>query len=153
MDTSGSTRSSAELGPLIAEVQSLGLRVEAPMEEGRRGGAGPADAGMIWIEGTPVTFPHVSGFASSSPYVLRRDRRDGWGVYRDGRRLASATLPARPRFYDLQTADGTPYWKIALLHLDSLASTVIQTCIYWGTPTSASSARSRRHWRAAGPSP
>ena len=40
MDTSGSTRSSAELGPLIAEVQSLGLRVEAPMEEGRRGGAG-----------------------------------------------------------------------------------------------------------------
>jgi len=102
------------------------------MEEGRRGGAGPADAGMIWIEGIPVTFPHVSGFASTSPYVLRREQREGWGVYRDGRRLAGATLPARPSFYDLQTADGIPYWKIALLHLDSLASTVIQTCIYWG---------------------
>ncbi len=25
-----------------------------------------------------------------------------------------------------------PYWKIALLHLDSLASTVLQTCAYWG---------------------
>jgi biotin synthase-related radical SAM superfamily protein len=132
MDTSGNTRSSGELGPLIAEVQSLGVQVEAPMEEGRRGGAGPADAGMIWIEGIPVTFPHVSGFASSSPYVLRREQREGWGVYRDGQRLAGATLPARPSFYDLHTADGIPYWKIALLHLDSLASTVIQTCIYWG---------------------
>jgi radical SAM protein (TIGR04043 family) len=27
-----------------------------------------------------------------------------------------------------------PYWKIALLHLDSIASTVVQKCIYWGTP-------------------
>jgi radical SAM protein (TIGR04043 family) len=132
MDTRGSSGPAAELGSLIAEVQSLGLRVEAPMEEGRRGGAGPADAGMIWIEGVPVTFPHVSGFATSSPFVLRRSEREGWGVYRDERRLAGATLPARPAFYDLQTADGVPYWKIALLHLDSLASTVIQTCVYWG---------------------
>ena len=42
------------------------------------------------------------------------------------------TLPPKPRFYELSTADGVPYWQIALLHLDSLASTVIQTCIYWG---------------------
>ena len=33
----------------------------------------------------------------------------------------------------MQTADGVPYWKIALLHLDSIASTVVQKCIYWGT--------------------
>ena len=26
-----------------------------------------------------------------------------------------------------------PYWKIALMHLDSLASTVFQRCVYWGT--------------------
>ena len=141
MDTSGSSGPAAELGALIAEVQSLGLRVEAPMEEGRRGGAGPADAGMIWIEGFPVTFPHVSGFATSSPFVLRRTEPEGWGVYRDDLRLASATLPARPAFYDLETADGVPYWKIALLHLDSLA-----------TRTSASSARSRRRWRRGAPS-
>jgi radical SAM protein (TIGR04043 family) len=132
MDTIGNSRSIEALGPLIAEVQSLGVQVEVPMEESRRGGAGPADAGMIWVEGIPVTFPHVSGFASSSPYVLRREEQEGWGLYRDDRRLASATLPARPSFYDLQTADGIPYWKIALLHLDSLASTVIQTCVYWG---------------------
>jgi radical SAM protein (TIGR04043 family) len=33
----------------------------------------------------------------------------------------------------MHTADGIPYWKIALLHLDSIASTVVQKCIYWGT--------------------
>src|SRR6202166_1490926 len=42
------------------------------------------------------------------------------------------TNPTRTRHYDLSTADGVPYWQIALLHLDSLASTVIQTCAYWG---------------------
>ena len=25
-----------------------------------------------------------------------------------------------------------PYWKIGLMHLDSFASTVVQTCSYWG---------------------
>jgi radical SAM protein (TIGR04043 family) len=34
----------------------------------------------------------------------------------------------------MHTADGVPYWKIALLHLDSIASTVVQKCIYWDTP-------------------
>ena len=47
-------------------------------------------------------------------------------------KLASVAGTRRPRFYDLETADGVPYWKIALLHLDSFASTVVQTCSYWG---------------------
>jgi acetyl-CoA acetyltransferase len=47
-------------------------------------------------------------------------------------RLAGATTQRRPRFYDLTTADGVPYWHIALLHLDSVASTVVQHCAYWG---------------------
>ena len=67
----------------------------------------------------------------TSPYVLRAEDA-GWGVYREGERLASAEPFRRPRYYDLSTADGIPYWQIALLHLDSLASTVIQTCAYWG---------------------
>ena len=46
--------------------------------------------------------------------------------------MATARTQSRPRYYDLTTADGVPYWKIALLHLDSLASTVLQTCAYWG---------------------
>jgi radical SAM protein (TIGR04043 family) len=47
-------------------------------------------------------------------------------------RLAGASATRRPRYYDLATVEGVPYWKIALLHLDSLASTVLQTCAYWG---------------------
>lgn len=117
-------------GTLLTELQSYGVRVEEPIG-GRTGGAGPADAGMVYVEGTPVTFPFISEFVADSPYVIRHEG-DGWGLYREGERVADADVPPRPRFYDLTTADGIPYWKIALLHLDSLASTVIQTCAYWG---------------------
>jgi len=115
---------------LLTELQSYGVRVDEPIEA-RTSGAGPADAGMVYVDGTPVTFPFASEFVADSPFVIRREG-NGWGLYRDDRRIASAAIPPRPRFYELATADGIPYWKIALLHLDSLASTVIQTCAYWG---------------------
>jgi radical SAM protein (TIGR04043 family) len=114
------------IASLIMDLQSVGLRVEAALET-RRGGAGPSDSGMLWIEGVPVTVPT----REKSPYVLK-DEDDGHGIYRDGRKVAAVATSRRPRFYDLATADGIPYWKIALLHLDSLASTVVQTCNYWG---------------------
>jgi radical SAM protein (TIGR04043 family) len=120
----------AALAHLITELQGRGMRVEVPLES-RQGGAGPADAGMLWIDGFAATVPTGAGYALTSPYVLRAED-DGWGVYRDGERLATAEPFQRPRYYDLATADGVPYWQIALLHLDSLASTVIQTCAYWG---------------------
>src|SRR5439155_4903767 len=69
--------------------------------------------------------------ATASPFELRPEG-DGFALFEDGRRRASARPQGRPRFYDLETADGIPYWKLALLHLDSLASTVLQTCAYWG---------------------
>jgi radical SAM protein (TIGR04043 family) len=114
------------LAVLVADLQSVGLRVEVPTET-RTGGAGPSDSGMLWIEGVPVTVPTSPG----SPYVLRAED-EGEAIYRDGDRLATASRTKRPRYYDLETADGVPYWKIALLHLDSVASTVVQTCSYWG---------------------
>jgi radical SAM protein (TIGR04043 family) len=118
------------LAQLIVDLQSVGLRLEAEIER-RRGGAGPSDSGMLWIEGTAVTVPTETHAARTSPYVLRAED-EGYGIYRDGERLASASGAERPRFYDMTTADGIPYWKIALMHLDSLASTVVQTCAYWG---------------------
>lgn len=120
------------VGRLLVELQRYGVRVEEQIE-GRRGGAGPADAGMMWVEGIAVTFPFGSEYVAASPFVLRQEEA-GWGLYRDGTRVAAADIPPRPRCYDLSTEDGIPYWKIALLHLDSLASTVVQTCLYWGTP-------------------
>jgi radical SAM protein (TIGR04043 family) len=119
------------LGSVIAELQSRGARIERDIG-GRRGGAGPSDAGMIWVEGVRVTFPFMADYASNSPFILR-ETDDGWSLERDGEWIARAEVPPRPKFYDLQTADGIPYWQIALLHIDSLATTVIQTCRHWGT--------------------
>src|SRR5262249_12417801 len=46
------------------------------------------------------------------------------------------SFPPQPRFYALRTADGIPYWKIAQLHSrDTLATTVLQTCIRYGNPS------------------
>lgn len=120
------------LGRLIIELQSYGVRVEESPVEGRKGGAGPSDAGMIWVEGTAVTFPFISDYVAESPFTLRPEN-GAWALFREGERLASAEVRPRPRYYDLSTEDGIPYWQIALLHLDSLASTVIQTCLYWDT--------------------
>jgi radical SAM protein (TIGR04043 family) len=119
-----------DVAALITDLQSRGLRVDTPVER-RAGGAGPSDSGLLWIEGVAVTVPTGTTWADASPYLLRAEDQ-GYGIYRDGERLAGATAGTRPRFYDLTTADGVPYWKIALLHLDSLASTVLQTCAYWG---------------------
>jgi radical SAM protein (TIGR04043 family) len=126
------TPSADDIARLITALQSDGLRVEVPLAT-RTGGAGPADAGMLYIEGVPVTVPTSAAYVAGSPYALRGEDDGGWAVYRDAVRLASASPAARPRYYDLTTADGIPYWQIALLHLDSVASTVLQTCAYWGT--------------------
>lgn len=121
-----------ELAELITALQSTGLRVDVPIGA-RAGGAGPADAGMLYIEGVQTTVPTGAAYVADSPYALRGEDDGGWAVYRGEQRVASAALAPRPAYYDLTTEDGVPYWKIALLHLDSVASTVLQTCTYWGT--------------------
>ncbi len=130
--TDGGRADEAALTSLILDLQARGLRVEAPIE-GRRGGAGPSDSGQLWVGGYALTVPTDNATASDSPYLLKPED-DGYGIYRDGVRLADAHGQPRPRYYDLETAEGIPYWKIGLLHLDSFASTVVQTCSYWDTP-------------------
>jgi radical SAM protein (TIGR04043 family) len=119
---------------LAVELQSLGVRVEAGDggPEGRRGGAGPSDAGFIWVNGMPLSVPLYGEYTSRSPYLLRVV--EGANVlYRGDEQVGKVQLQPRPRYYELETEDGTPYWQLALLHLDSLASTVVQRCIYYGT--------------------
>jgi radical SAM protein (TIGR04043 family) len=124
--------SAEDVAGLITALQSAGLRVEVPLAT-RTGGAGPADAGMLYVEGVAVTVPTSAAYVDGSPYALRGEDDGSWAVYRDDVRLATASPAPRPRYYDLSTADGVPYWQIALMHLDSMASTVLQTCAYWGT--------------------
>ncbi|MCC6830332.1 MAG: MSMEG_0568 family radical SAM protein [Thermoleophilia bacterium] len=121
---------------LLVELQSLGVRVDDartnPTElQGRRGGAGPSDLGFMWIRGLPLTVP-LHDLAARSPYTLRITDAGG-ELWLGDDLVGPAVLPPRPKIYDMVTKDGIPYWKIALLHLDSIASTVVQRCIYWGT--------------------
>src|ERR1700760_2921891 len=74
------------------------------------------------IDGRAAAIP----LNSSSPFVF-----DGARVLLDGEDAGiDVEVIDRPRFYDLQTAEGVPYGKIARLHGHNvLATTVVQTCI------------------------
>jgi radical SAM protein (TIGR04043 family) len=118
---------------LITELQSHGLRLlESNVgADGRQGGAGPSDHKAVTVEGTTVMVPVFTGTAARSPYQVQVDPRQPVAQLEcNGRAIAPLTFPRQPAFYSLSTADGIPYWKIALLHSqDVLATTVLQTCM------------------------
>lgn len=120
-------------------MQSYGVRLVDPKagHESRRGGAGPSDHKAITIDGITVMVPVHTAPAFESPYVVEKpDARGKSRITRDGLNLGAVSFPTRPRFYDLTTADGIPYWKIAVLHgRDVLATTVLQTCIRYQSRT------------------
>ncbi|NIL77057.1 MSMEG_0568 family radical SAM protein [Rhodococcus sp. B10] len=98
----------------------LGIRGTPPVN--RTAGAGPSDDGHVRIDGLGAAIPRNL----SSPYVLDGDR-----ILFDGNDIGvDIEAVSRPKFYDLETADGISYEKIAKLHGSSvLATTVMQTCI------------------------
>jgi radical SAM protein (TIGR04043 family) len=124
---------------LINELQSYGMRLVDPKAgvDSRRGGAGPSDHKAITIDGMTVMAPVHTAPAFESPYLV--EKPDAFGrsrVLRDGLPIGDVSFPLRPKFYDLQTADGVPYSKIAVLHgRDVLATTVLQTCIRYPSRT------------------
>jgi radical SAM protein (TIGR04043 family) len=124
---------------LINELQSCGVRLVDPKagHESRRGGAGPSDHKAITIDGMTVMVPVHTAPAFESPYVVEKPDACGRSaISRQGVRLANVSFPLRPRFYGLTTADGVPYWKIAVLHSrDVLATTVLQSCIRYQSRT------------------
>ncbi|WOP19405.1 MSMEG_0568 family radical SAM protein [Raineyella sp. LH-20] len=102
------------------ELAVRGIRnLSAPVS--RRAGAGPSDDGHVFLGGIGSSLP----VRSDSPYTVA----DGH-LFHDGTDLGLEIEPVlRPRFYDLSTADGVPYEKIARLHSGNvLATTVVQTC-------------------------
>ena len=107
------------------DVAILGVRVDAPVR--RRAGAGPSDDGHVLLGGHGAALP----INADSPYSI-----SGGRLLLDGADLGlEAEAIARPRFYDLTTADGVPYEKLARLHgRDVLATTVVQTCIRYDEP-------------------
>lgn len=75
--------------------------------------------------------------AFESAFVAGQPGPDGTStLLRDGEPVARISFPEGPRFYRLQTLDGIPYPKIAVLHgRDVLATTVLQTCIRYQSRT------------------
>lgn len=124
---------------LITELQSNGLQVIDPSigVAGRRGGAGPSDHKAVTVDGTTVMVPIYTGTASQSPYTTQVNQGRQAVLEKSSQAVATVEFPQQPQFYQLQTADGIPYWKIALLHShDVLATTVLQTCMrYRNTDT------------------
>jgi radical SAM protein (TIGR04043 family) len=104
----------------FVDIALLGVQVEAPVT--RRMGAGPSDDGHLVVDGANAALPVNPG----SPY-----RVAGGRLYRGPVDLGLPAFPvSRPKFYDLTTADGVSYEKIARLHgANVLATTVVQTCI------------------------
>ncbi|WP_207456404.1 MSMEG_0568 family radical SAM protein [Azospirillum sp. SYSU D00513] len=118
---------------LITELQSFGIRLADPRAgaPSRRGGAGPSDHKAVTIDGRTVMVPVHTASAYESPYTASRPDVRGLSVVeRDGVAVGRIAFPRQPRFHALQTLDGIPYSKIAVLHgADVLATTVLQTCI------------------------
>lgn len=99
----------------------------------RKGGAGPAESGSLLIDGVPVSVPTSSPYVSASPYSLKA-RENHTLLFKDDEDLLPVEVISRPRFYDQTTSDGVSCSKIALLHgKDCLATSVLQTCIYWNS--------------------
>ena len=97
-----------------------GVRLDAPVR--RPDGAGPSNDGHVTLNGANAAIP----LALDSPYTAR----DGRLLYLGEDTGLSLEPVRRPKFYDLTTADGISYEKIARLHgRDVLATTVVQTCI------------------------
>lgn len=122
-----------DTGEIIADLQSLGLKVAQDIGS-RRGGAGPAEGGAFTLDGFAVNAPTQSPFVARSPYRLGRENGHAL-LYQKDRPLLPVEVPRPPRFYARRTEEGVPYHQIALLHgRDCLASTVLQKCVFWNSP-------------------
>ncbi len=122
------------LKELLVDLQSCGLRYTTAGGLGRQGGAGPANGSALDFGDYQAVIATTGKCIEKSPYSMEmKDKKTI--LKKDGRIIGNVGISHRPRFYDLQTKDGVPYWKIALVHgKDCLASTVFQACCRWNTP-------------------
>jgi len=110
------TRTSTRVDVAIQGIRLL----DAPVS--RQSGAGPSDDGHVLLGGVGTAIP----INPDSPFTINRGR-----LLLDGADTGLGVEPVRrPKFYDLETADGVSYEKIARLHsANVLATTVVQTCV------------------------
>ena len=115
------------IAELKIDLLAKGMKTDIA-EKGRKGGAGPAGGRFFRLkDGSCVNVPLWPLFTELSPYLLQEGQ-----VYYQGSLLHEVELVPIPKFYSRLTSDNIPMQKIALLHgTNCIASTVVQTCIYW----------------------
>lgn len=118
---------------LITELQSQGLKLQsdAAASHTRRGGAGPSDHVAVTVGDGTFMIPVHTEPATRSQFTAKTVNGGGKAILnRNGEKIGLIAFPLRPKFYELETVDGIPYWKIAQLHSRNvLATTVLQSCI------------------------
>lgn len=116
----------------LVGLQSLGARTGS--DEARRGGAGPSDDRAYRLGAHTLMVPTRTRPVRGSPFAIVTGCED-LVLEKEGEQLCAVTAVPRPRFYELETADGIPYEKIARLHgADCLATTVVQECFRYEDP-------------------
>lgn len=117
----------------ITAMQAQGIRwVDNNRDMGlkRRGGAGPTDHKAINFDQQTAMIPVFNEQVDNSPFHACQINSNEALIYQNDKVLGRVELPCTPKFYDLNTADGIPYYKIATLHSkDVLATTILQTCV------------------------
>lgn len=121
---------------LLSELQSAGLQLGADTDTcpARKGGAGPTDHKALRLGKETIMVPVYTAGSARSPFRTGPVDESGKAtLFHYDRQVADVSFPAAPKFYQLNTADGIPYWKIARLHSRRvLATTLLQTCIRYG---------------------
>jgi radical SAM protein (TIGR04043 family) len=117
---------------LKVELLCRGARLGTKINSGRKVGAGPAGGRYLVLPGgSCVNTPLWGEFVKESQFLLT-EKEGKLVLLRDNNVEATVDLVPHPSFYSKKTSNGTPMWKVALLHgRDCLATTVYQKCVYW----------------------
>jgi radical SAM protein (TIGR04043 family) len=128
-------RTETDLFELKVELLCSGARLRTTIDRGRKAGAGPSGGRYILLpNGSGVNVALRGDFIKESMLELTMEDEYYFLHRSDGDKKILVEIVPNPKFYNEKTSDGTPMWKVALLHgTDCLATTVYQRCTYWNT--------------------
>ncbi|MFX1519390.1 MAG: MSMEG_0568 family radical SAM protein [Promethearchaeota archaeon] len=116
---------------LKTELLCLGAKAKTQRHL-RKTGAGPAGGSYFVLpNGSLVQIPVVGRFVQNSPFSIT-EASDVFFLYKNDERVCELQGVPTPQFYQMNTSDGVPMRKIALVHgVNCLATTVDQACVHW----------------------
>lgn len=123
-----------ELLRLKIELLCEGANLSADLDRGRKAGGGPVGGRYVLLPGGFKVNTALWGrFPSRSSWEMQENCGNFFLVKKNANHKDNIPIKIipQPSFYSEKTSDGTPMWKIAILHgTDCLATTVYQKCNY-----------------------